>query len=229
MTDLLDLLDDLEARDRAAQPYVGAAPLHFTSAYYTPDEFLEARDGWVQRYGHLEWADRPRCRMWTLGITTGWCNASPGHRLCVLQVDLRCECRFPYLVDEWERVGPCSCPGDLMYQANCPDCRWHTIQPSENAVVQAWHDHAWPGWRDLPVMPFDVRPHGGSMDPAHAMEKRAAAKARAWAAEHYPAEWQVPGAPVVTERTWIGSRNVPGYSPWGGFDLTGRIIDEVTS
>ena len=32
--------------------------------------------------------------------------------------------------------------------------------------------------------------------------------------------WQVPGAPIVTHRTPPGTRNVPGYSPFGGYDMT---------
>ncbi len=42
----------------------------------------------------------------------------------------------------------------LRYQANCAPCRWHHLAPDSEAVVEAAHDHAMPGWRDLPVMPF---------------------------------------------------------------------------
>ncbi|WP_404442901.1 hypothetical protein LG315_08505 [Microbacterium marinum] len=31
---------------------------------------------------------------------------------------------------------------------------------------------------------------------------------------------RVPGAPILTERGPYGTRHVPGYSPFGGYDLS---------
>lgn len=212
MSDLLEQLADL-----TREPYAGPAPLHFTGAYFTPDELLAAHVEAARVVGR-------GTHTWNLAITLGWCAGPRGHSLCVLSTDLRCNCRMPYLVAEWEQLGPCQCVGDYLYQANCPECRWHVIA-SEPVAVEAWHDHAWPGWRELPVVPYALCDRTGGMDPKSAIDKKRAAKARAWVEANYPTEWQVEGAPVLTERTSPGTRNVPGYSPWGGFDICGRVVE----
>src|SRR5690606_5029273 len=98
MYDLLDLLEDI-----TRPAYDGPAPLGFTSAYFTPDELLEARKELGRVRG--EWSkDHPTFGAWMLGITTGWCGTAPGHTLCILQTDLRCNCSRPYLVAEWEKI-----------------------------------------------------------------------------------------------------------------------------
>lgn len=204
MYDLLDLLEDI-----TRPTYDGPAPLGFTSRYFTPDELLAARAELARV--RSEWSkDHPTFGTWMLGITTGWCDIAPGHRLCMLQTDLRCRCSFPYLVAEWEKIGPCSCVGDLLYQANCPDCRWHHIG-SESEVVLAWHDHAWPGWRDLPVLPAKLRGQMGT--------RKMTPKLEAWLDANYPPEFRVDGAPILTDRGGVAGRCVPGYSPFGGFDI----------
>jgi len=210
MYDLLDLLEDI-----TRPAYDGPAPLGFTSRYFTPDELLAARTELSRIRG--EWSkDHPTFGTWMLGITTGWCDIAPGHRLCLLQTDLRCRCSFPYLAAEWEKIGPCSCVGDLLYQANCPDCRWHHIG-SESDVVLAWHDHAWPGWRDLPVLPAKLRGQMGT--------RQMTPKLAAWLDANYPPEFRVDGAPIVTDRGGVAGRCVPGYSPFGGFDIS---VDKTT-
>lgn len=111
-------------------------------------------------------------------------------------------CKYP---DHDHSANPL--PGVGLYQAICRPCRWHYIAPDENKVVEAWHDHAMPGWRDLPL--FTRRTLGGSRD----------AKSRAWVDDHYPAEWKFPGVPILTLRTPGGTRHVDHYSPLDGFDL----------
>lgn len=218
MYDLLDLLEDI-----TRPAYDGPAPLGFTSAYFTPDELLEARKELARTRGY--WAkDHPTFGVWMLGITTGWCGTAPGHSLCVLQTDLRCRCSFPYPVAEWEKIGPCSCVGDLLYQANCPDCRWHHISANENETVMAWHDHAWPGWRDLPVLPAKLRAQRGN--------RKMTPKLEAWLEANYPPEFRVNGAPIITDRGGEGTRCVPGFSPFGGYDMaadriTGGVPDRA--
>lgn len=68
--------------------------------------------------------------------------------------------------------------------------------------MEAWHDHAMPGWRDLPVRPSGLK----------------AAALEAWL-DAYPSGWKRPGAPIRTVRDPHGTRHVPGRSPWGGYDL----------
>jgi len=211
MYDLLDLLEDI-----TRPAYDGPAPLGFTGRYFTPDELLAARAELARVRGG--WSkDHPTFGAWSLGITTGWCGIAPSHRLCILQADLRCICSRPYLVAEWEKIGPCSCTGDYLYQANCPDCSWHSIGTSETDVVIAWHDHAWPGWRDLPVLPAKLRGQMGTRE----MKPKLAA----WLEANYPPEFRVDGAPIVTDRGGVAGRAVPGYSPFGGFDIA---VDKLT-
>ena len=92
----------------------------------------------------------------------------------------------------------CHCVGSLIYRAYCSDCNWWTDPTAdEGEAIRAYHDRCWPGWRNLPVLPAaDKLP------------------------DDYPQDWQVPGAPVVTTRQPIGTRNVPGRSPFGGYDMT---------
>ncbi len=210
----MDLLDHLADMSRAA--YDGPAPLHCTEDYFTPDELLAARE----ELDHRGEFGRGR-HTWHLGWSTGWCAVAPGHSLCLLTCDLRCSPAHS------RADGGCQCVGELIEQANCPECRWRFIG-TESAAVEAWHDHAWPGWRDLPVVPLDKRGLGGGMNPANAIDKKVAARSRKWVEEHYPADWQIEGAPVLTERTSPGTRHVAHYSPWGGFDLCARVVERAS-
>lgn len=113
----------------------------------------------------------------------------------------------------------CHGPGSMIYQANCEPCRWHIIADTENAVVEGWHDHAVPGWRDLPVIPT----HIGEQASMGTWPK----KALAWIAAHYPKDWQATGYPCISERPreWA-TRHVPGYSPFGGYELAHTAVPE---
>lgn len=202
-------LADFEAEE-AVQVYDGPAPLGFTVEYFSPDELMAA----------ARVAERGR-HAWFEAVTLGDCGRAPGHSLFVLCADLRCRCWLKFSATERMEGLGCSCVGDLTYQANCVECRWHVIG-TERGVVEAWHDHAWPGWRELPIVPEHVRPFGGGMG-TNNPDRKGAARAREWVSEHYPLEWQVEGAPVRTERRATGTRNVPGYSPWGGFDICAAI------
>jgi hypothetical protein len=60
------------------------------------------------------------------------------------------------------------------------------------------HDHGLSGWRELPIVPARLRD----------IEKTGLSKAaQKWIAEHYPASMQVAGAPVITERSGLGTRH----------------------
>ncbi|WP_240739967.1 DUF6349 family protein [Leucobacter triazinivorans] len=108
-------------------------------------------------------------------------------------------------------------PGDLLYQANCEPCGWHSVSNTENDVVEAWHDHGVPGWRELPIIPAQIRVSDGS----GGLTKIA----RAWIAKHYPTHMQIPGAPIITERARYATRHVNGRSPWGGYDIASVALD----
>ena len=132
------------------------------------------------------------------------------HTFELVTADLRCE--------PWKRPEPrddCCCVGDLTYQAICEPCGWHGIAADENSAVEGSHDHALPCWRELPIVPARLR----------GIDKIGLSKAaRKWIEEQYTAAMQIAGAPVITERG-IGTRHVPGRSPWGGYDLSHTATD----
>lgn len=117
----------------------------------------------------------------------------------------------------------CACVGDYVYRVRCEPCDW-VSRPADstNAVVELWHDHAWPGWRDLPAIPLDLQDRHNT-PPSKAWKRSAA-----WRAENYGPEWDKPGAPVVTERAPIGTRHVEGRSPNEGYDLSDVRTTEAT-
>ena len=82
-------------------------------------------------------------------------------------------------------------------------------------MVEAWHDHAFPGWRQLPILPAKLRGQMGT--------RKMTPKLEEWLEANYPPEFRVPGAPILTDRGGSGTRHVPEYSPYGGFDLS---VDE---
>lgn len=207
--------DALMAEDAPPKPgYTGRAPLEFTTDYFTPDEIAEAWAEAVERRGDT-WPRRYQLHGWHTGFLDGFVNDQTlGHSFYLVSAELRCDCKFDYrVVADYIDAGRCTCLGSLLYQANCEECRWHAIG-GENDVVEAWHDHAWPGWRDLPALPHEHGAHDGA---------KWSKKAAAWIAANQPAEWQVPGAPIRTWRTPMGTRHVNRRSPWGGYDLSAGV------
>jgi hypothetical protein len=97
-------------------------------------------------------------------------------------------------------------PG-MIYSGAC-GCGWEGPDHlGENAAVEDAHDHAWPGWRDQPLMP--PVPHDD-------------AEATAWLARArrvYPRGWLDSGGPVRTARVSpIGCRHHRSHL-WNGFDM----------
>ncbi len=78
----------------------------------------------------------------------------------------------------------------------------------ENDVVEAWHDHAMPGWRSLPILPESLRLKQQTGETSQ--------RGQAWL-DRYPEAWQFEGAPIRTERPERATRHIAGRSPWGGF------------
>ena len=149
------------------------------------------------------------------------------HEATVLICDLR-------RADRWDRQSqqrvplpppPCGHDGDLLYRAVCrmPGCDWEgpehpaRVRPGENLAVEDGMDHAWPGWRDLPVV-ARVPEHGGNPD-----TKKARQTLGAWAAKVnavYPENWLEDGGPIRTQRSGLGTRHVECSTPYGGWDLS---------
>jgi len=175
--------------------------------YHSPARGLAARaagfEAWRKEHGSF--GSLLRAHAWTLQI--GGAPGTPADRCqaAVLSVDLRPDLRHP---DE----GPgcdCTAADAYLYRGACRGCDWEAPVPrdDENAAAEDALDHAHPGWRDLPVMP--TMPG----DPK---------KLARWTAEVsavYPAGWLEAAGPVRTWRQGLGTRHVPGRSPWGGYDV----------
>ncbi|MDO5676345.1 MAG: DUF6349 family protein [Propionibacteriaceae bacterium] len=189
--DCLFDIDQLQRDEVAATPWHGA-PLTYTTDYYSVAELEAAWDRYIAQHGRFGCS--PRSHMWHSWPFEGKNLTLPnGHALVCLSADTRC-------TEDDHDHSRNPLPGKLMYQAICEPCRWHYIG-SESEVVLAWHDHAMPGWRDLPVVPVETK------------------NIRAWAEANYPSQWQMHGAPIITTRGEHANRAVPGGSPFGGYDI----------
>lgn len=195
-------LADFEREAVAARPWRGA-PLAYTTDYYDPADLVAAFERYQAERGHF--ACIPLSHMWHPAYPGhGDQLVTEGHELHMFHADARCdEAGHDHTADPL--------PGQLMTQGICPGCRWHMIDRSENAIVAAWHDHAMPGWRELPILPRKL---------ARFENKQQIAAVAAWVGDTYPAAWQRPGAPIRTERGPYGTRHVPGRSPFGGYDIS---------
>lgn len=214
-----DALFDLEALTReavAATQWTGRCPLGYSTAYYTPDELDAATNRWRAQYG--DFGCIPHSHMWFKGL-----SSTPllldAHQLHVYFADGRCDLHLygvtspasdPALHDHSSNP----LPGTTMVQVNCPPCRWHRIDSNETTLIYAWHDHAMPGWRNLPRTPHKL------VRAAAMGERRALARVADWVTSNYPTDWQFSGAPIITSRSPNGRRCVPGRSPLGGYDLS---------
>lgn len=181
-----------------------AIPFGFTADYHPPAALDAAYREFCAAHGHT--GSIMRSHMWHRFSRADTVDCD-GHRCEIFTADLR----PPMFPGVRRTIGP----GPRLSLAVCEPCQWHTIG-DEPYVVVAWHDHAIPDWRVLPVMPGDVRDRELS---------GWGKKAMAWLEEHVPADLQRDGAPIVTERQPPGNRHVPGYSPWGGYDLSHWALD----
>lgn len=216
---LSDAIDQLIAEEAlAAMPAWTGAPLGFTSRYYSAADL----DAAAERRDKIN-ATKP----WTERIRHGWRYDMCGvrgtfgaHTIATYTSDTGCMWDY-HQVDEGQRPRlvseriPCECVGGYLHLIVCDTCELHWIDEGWNTVVEAWHDHAFPGWRDLPILPAKLRGQMGTrkMNP----------KLEEWLEGNYPTEFRVPGAPIRTDRGGSGTRHVPEYSPYGGFDLS---VDE---
>lgn len=176
------------------------APLHFTTEFFAAAALDAAFEHWVFLNGRH--GSHSRSHLWHRGFAEGNGIEIGEHRIDLFHADLS---------PERDAEGP---GGDLT-MAMCEHCRWHLISESESEAIEAWHDHALPGWRDLPVIPEQVRVRS---------EKGITKQGRTWIEENYPAHMQIPGAPIITERSAFATRHVPGVSPWRGYDLSATAV-----
>ena len=200
----------LRTVEREALPLWDGMPMfEYTTAYYSPAE----HEAMFARRKLEEYESTKARHAWGSAMCLDLPGQTEdGHTFVAYIADLRCFCSLSYrTVTEFAEAGYCRCPGDLLTKVVCAECKWHHIG-TETHAVEAWHDHAFPGWKDLPVFPAKLRGQMGSRELTPNREE--------WLEAHYPATFRTPLAPVLTDRQKFGTRHVPGYSPLGGFDLS---------
>jgi len=201
-------LDTLIAEANPRAPYKGRAPLRFTTDYFTIEELVEAQDE-ARLVAGSDYCYSWR-HMWHPQFGGAGRTEHNGHVLAIVEADLRCNCLLmPPFGFNTRR---CYCPGEQISQTICETCSWHFIG-TWNQSVEALHDHAWPGWRDLPRL--------GQVRTGVDRKKQLA---HLIAQVDYPTAWMVPGAPVLTARESGATRHVPDYSPWRGFDIAASEV-----
>lgn len=202
-------MDEYAREAVRATPWHGA-PLCYTADYHTPQELIEAYDRYIAENGRFGCA--VRSHMWRYQTRAGEQPQASvlrdGHELWTFSADGRCD-----EADHHHEDG--ELPGGFMYQAICPPCGWHLIG-QETEVVEAWHDHAMPGWRDLPMIPAKIADNTN--------EKRQRLALDTWLLTHYPTAWQREGSPIITPRR--GARGMRAYVvsyPYHGYNF-GREV-----
>lgn len=127
-------------------------------------------------------------------------------RPTILVADLRCQCD-----NRWKDPNHCLCVGDLVYRGVCTGCDWEgPVRGDENSAVEDAHDHAWPGWRDTPIVP---------RSPGRGTSRQAQDALQRWLSglpAGYPPGWVESGGPIRTARD---GRHVENYTGFGGYDL----------
>ena len=178
---------------------------------------VRAAAAWDEQHGHFDRLRRShawREERGGAGFGRGRIARSAVCRPASLIADLRCA---HYDHD-------CSCVGDLVYRGACLHCAWEgEARCDRNTAVEDAHDHAWPGWRDLPCVPRRPEP-GPSKKHTDEMQRRIEKVNTV-----YPEGWLESGGPILTVRGQYGTRHVPAYTGFGGYDLCGRTDTETDS
>lgn len=117
-------------------------------------------------------------------------------------------------VELWRREPSAAVRGGIQYRAQCPSCpRFQgPLREREDEAIEDAHDHAYPGWRELPALDPSVVLAGA----------RAATRWMTWVAEAtraYPPGWFQRRGPVITYRSAGSTRHLPGQAPGGGYDM----------
>ncbi|MCY7299174.1 MAG: hypothetical protein LH616_08185 [Ilumatobacteraceae bacterium] len=209
--DIDTMLHELEV---AALPAWDGMPQNtFTTRYYSPAEHEAMFQR--RRIEKAHWS--AACHAWRQSICLDLPGITDdGHGFIAYTADTRCNCKFGYgTVTEFADAGGCQCVGGLLTKVICEGCNWHHIG-TESGAVEAWMDHSFVDWLSLPIFPAKLR---GQMGSHQMTEKR-----QDWLEANYPARFRSPLAPILTTRGRMGGRHVPGYSPYGGFDM-GIITD----
>lgn len=196
----LDLFADIEAA-AVQRAFDEASSIYGTDArgYF---QRLAAAAMWTTAHGHFDSIHRSHAWHAACGSPDQPAAATATCRPAVLTADLRCS-----HYDE-----DCSCVGSLVYRGACLHCDWEGgVRADENTAAEDAHDHAWPGWRDLPIVPR--RPENPKAQPRWVETVQDA----------YPAGWLEAGGPIRTDRAPYGTRHVPNHTGFGSYDLCGTV------
>jgi hypothetical protein len=202
----LDLFAEIEAA--AAQRAFDEAPSIYSTTARGYFQRLDAAEAWAARHGNFDSHQRAHAWRPACGCPEGRHSAEDEHRPAVLTADLRCQ--------HYDR--DCSCVGDIVYRGACLHCDWESeVRADENTAAEDAHDHAWHGWRDLPIVAR--RPENQKARPRWADAVN----------DTYPPGWLESGGPIRTARRQLGTRHVPNHTGFGGYDLCGAIVQEQAS
>jgi hypothetical protein len=199
----LDLFAELEAATQ--QRAFDEAPSIYGDTIRGYWRRIAAVTAWTAEHGHFDsnlrsHAWRPAC-----GSPDRPAEAAATCRPAVLTADLRCH----------HHNEDCHCVGGLVYRGACQHCDWEgEVRDAENGAAEDAHDHAWPGWRELPIVPR--RPENQKAQPTW-IERVSAV---------YPIGWLESGGPIRTVRQKYGTRHVPNATGFGGDDLCAAIARE---
>lgn len=167
----------------------------FTMSITDPDELDKIHREHVNAYRDHVYPNWLPFRGWSQNMTA--VNGGGEHRSYGYTADTRC----PHFKSDQK----CECIGGYYYRIYCAGCDWWTdIYERENGAAEEYLDHCWKGWRNLPPIETTQKANGGYNFKIPA---------------DYPAEWQIPGAPIRGCRgmTKYGTRHVPSGSPWHGY------------
>jgi hypothetical protein len=187
--------------------------LHYSAARGLPARIAEFA-AWQAEHGSF--GSMLRAHAWTPSM--GGAPDSPADRCqaAVMSVDLR---RHPRDGDRGLKCR-CTAADAYLYRGACRCCDWEGVPrpglEAENLAAEDALDHAWPGWRDLPAV---VQKPDNPKSAPRWLERVTAA---------YPAGWLEAGGPIRTWRQPLGTRHVPGYGPFGGYDA-GVLAEQESS
>lgn len=119
--------------------------------------------------------------------------------------------RHVYLDEDAARRGDYSTYDHMQARPACYGCDWigNVSEDDESPVVESAMDHAFPGWRELPLVTA-CRTDASPKQKAAALDYLKTA---------YPAGWIERHGPVRVDRGRIGTRHVAGYAVTGGYEM----------
>lgn len=171
-----------------------------------PDKLDAIHKAWGDAYCGRKGAGWRRFPGWHESMTGRNIAKNSPHPSFTYWADLECRHWIETTVEQRQR-GYCQCVGKgMLYRLYCSGCEWWTpTHDGENAAVEAYLDHCWPGWRDLPVLEGKTKGY----DYLYTYP------------DGYPEGFKTPGSPIRDCRgqTKWATRHVPGGSPFGGYKV----------